>query len=140
MDGIGAWKQARGPRGYLALGSAMMLVYLAVVLEMGLLVKALAVAYLALVLLRIVINPGRGFRFGPDSVHWFARRGAGAAPISAIRRVSIGRDIDGRTVCVMSLSDGRDVPLSGVEEVDPARLMREFGRRGVPIMGGTLGT
>ncbi|MEZ5778399.1 MAG: hypothetical protein R3E44_08560 [Paracoccaceae bacterium] len=119
---------------YLALGVAMLTVYLCVTLNMNTLVVALACLYLALVLLRLILNPSRGFRFGPDSVHWIARKGAGSAALDELERVSVGSDVDGHTVCVLNFRDGRAVPLSGVEELDPMLLMREFGKRGVRIM------
>ena len=119
---------------YVALAVAIMTVYLSVTLKGGALVIALAVVYLGLVLRRLIVNPGRGFRLGFKQIDWYDRGGRKSAPIEALEGVSIGRSETGQTVCVIRLNDGRRVSLSGIEALDERRLMREFGRRGIPIL------
>ncbi len=135
MDTFGYLRQARRPGMYLALGIAMVAVYLSFTLTLNALVPVLAVLYLALVLARLIRNPGSGFRLGPNGIDWFTRRGRQSASLDELQSVAIGNSETGQTVCVLRLADGRTVPLSGVETLDPGTLMREFGRRGIRIMG-----
>lgn len=134
MDTFGYLRQARRPGMYLALGIAMVAVYLSFTLTLNALVPVLAVLYLALVLARLIRNPGRGFRLGPERIDWYTGRGRQSAALDEVRSVAIGNSETGQTVCVLRLADGRTVPLSGVERLDPRALMREFGRRGIRIM------
>ncbi|OYX42892.1 MAG: hypothetical protein B7Z02_10625 [Rhodobacterales bacterium 32-67-9] len=119
---------------YLALGIAMVAVYLSVTLKLNVLVPVLAVLYLTLVLARLIRNPGKGFRLGPNRIDWYTRKGRRSAALDELLSVAIGRGATGETVCVLRLADGRAVPLSGVENLDQGALMREFGRRGIRIM------
>lgn len=134
MDTFGYLRQARRPGMYLALGIAMVAVYLSFTLTLNALVPVLAVLYLALVLARLVRNPGRGFRLGPNRIDWFTRKGRQSAALDELQSVAIGHSETGQTVCVLRLADGRTVPLTGVEHLDPRALMREFGKRGIRIM------
>ncbi|WP_347312958.1 hypothetical protein [Defluviimonas sp. SAOS-178_SWC] len=134
MDTFGYLRQARRPGTYLALGIAMVAVYLSFTLTLNALVPVLAVLYLALVLARLIRNPGRGFRLGPNRIDWFTRKGRQSASLDDLIGVAIGNGTTGQTVCVLRLADGRTVPLSGVEKFDQGALMREFGRRGIRIM------
>lgn len=134
MDTFGYLRQARRPGMYLALGIAMVAVYLSFTLTLNALVPVLAVLYLALVLARLIRNPGRGFRLGPERIDWFTASGRRSASLDDVQSVAIGNGESGQTVCVLQLVDGRTVPLSGVEKLDPRALMREFGRRGIRIM------
>ena len=134
MDTFGYLRQARRPGMYLALGIAMVAVYLSFTLTLNALFPVLAVLYLALVLARLIRNPGRGFRLGPERIDWFTASGRRSASLDDVQSVAIGNGESGQTVCVLQLVDGRTVPLSGVEKLDPRALMREFGRRGIRIM------
>ncbi len=134
MDTFGYLRQARRPGMYLALGIAMVAVYLSFTLTLNALVPVLAVLYLALVLARLIRNPGRGFRLGPERIDWFTASGRRSASLDDVQSVAIGNGESGQTICVLQLVDGRTVPLSGVEKLDPRALMREFGRRGIRIM------
>lgn len=120
---------------YFALGVAMTAVYLGLTLEMNRLVPALAVIWLGLVLARLVRNPGRGFRLGVDRIDWFTERGHRSARLDDLDSVMVGQSPEGQTVCVLRLADGRSAALTGVERMDQRELMREFGRRGVRIIG-----
>ncbi len=134
METFGYLRQARRPGMYLALGIAMVAVYLSVTLKLNVLVPVLAVLYLTLVLARLIRNPGKGFRLGPNRIDWYTRKGRRSAALDELLSVAIGRGATGETVCVLRLADGRAVPLSGVENLDQGALMREFGRRGIRIM------
>ncbi|MBC7141544.1 MAG: hypothetical protein H5U18_05230, partial [Rhodobacteraceae bacterium] len=124
MDTFGYLRQARRPGMYLALGIAMVAVYLSFTLTLNALVPVLAVLYLALVLARLIRNPGRGFRLGPERIDWFTASGRRSASLDDVQSVAIGNGESGQTVCVLQLVDGRTVPLSGVEKLDPRALMR----------------
>lgn len=134
QDDFGTVRQSRRLGMYLALAVAIMTVYLSITLKGDALVIALAVVYLGLVLRRLIVNPGRGFRLGSKQIDWYDRHGRASAPLEALAGVSIGRAPTGETLCVLRLADGRAVPLSGIEGLDQHRLMREFGRRGIPIL------
>ncbi len=134
VEAFGRLRQARRPGTYVALGIAMTAVYLSLTLELNRLVPVLAVIWLGLVLARLVRNPGRGFRLGPDRIDWFTDRGSQCARLDDLESVSIGHGTDGRTVCVLHLTDGRTAALTGVETMQQRDLMREFGRRGIRIL------
>lgn len=133
VDGFGSRRQARRPGMYFALGIGMVAIYLSVTLEMDNLVVVLAALYLALVFRRLALNPARGFRLGKNAVDWVNGRRRQRAAYDDIEGVSIGRDIGGRTVCVLRLRDGRNAALPGAEAFEPAQLIHEFGLRGVPV-------
>lgn len=135
VEAFGRLCQARRPGTYFALGSAMAAVYLSLTLDMNRLIPVLAVLYVGLLLARLVRNPGKGFRLGTDRIDWFTERGRRGAALDDLDSVAIGHGIDGETLCVLRLADGQAVPLSGVETLNRRDLMREFGRRGVRIMG-----
>jgi len=135
MDTFGYLRQARRPGMYLALGVAMTAVYLSFKLTLHALVPVLAVLYLSLVVMRLVRNPGSGFRINADRIDWYTRKGQQSAALDDLQSVAIGNGETGQTVCVLRLADGRNVPLTGVETLDQRALMREFGRRGIRIMG-----
>lgn len=125
--------QGRRPLIYLALGVGMAALYLSLTLEVSKLVPVLAALYLALVVRRVVQNRAQGFRLGSSRIDWFTPKGTESAALDDIEGVAIGRGVEGETVCVLSLTDGRVAPLLGVEKLDPERLTREFGIRGVPV-------
>ncbi|GAB4388459.1 hypothetical protein [Albidovulum sp.] len=134
IETIGFGQQARRPGTYLALAVAMICVYLSVTLSGSALVLALSLAYLALVAIRVTLNPGRGFRLSAERLDRFTPTGCRSLPLSEIECVSIGHAPQGGTLCVLRLNDGSHLPLDGVEDVPPARLIREFGNRGVRVM------
>jgi len=134
VEAFGRLSQARRPGTYVALGLAMTAVYLSLTLEMNRLIPALALIYVGLVLARLARNPGKGFRLGTDRIDWFTDHGRRSAALDDLASVAIGRGVEGQTVCVLQLADGRTVPLSGVEKLTERDLMREFGRRGVRII------
>jgi hypothetical protein len=134
-DVYGLGHQARGPKTYLALAGAFLTIDLCVTLKADLLVYALGALYLAFVLRRLILNPGAGFRLGPDSIDIFTSKGLVRAALEDIETVAIGSALDGKTICAVRMSDGRHYSLDGVSRMDPRRLMREFGRRGVPVLG-----
>ncbi len=133
VETFGRLRQARRPGTYVALGLAMTAVYLSLTLELSRLVPVLAVIWLGLVLARLVRNPGRGFRLGADRIDWFTGKGRQSARLDDVESVAIGHGTDGQTVCVLRLAGGRTAALTGVERMDQAVLMREFGRRGIRI-------
>ncbi len=128
------WRgQGRRPGMYFALGVGMAAVYLGLKLQLNALVPALAAIYVALVLLRLITTPTRGFRLTGDRLTWFTGMRRHSVTFDRIVGVSIGPDVDGQTICVVSMRDGSTVALPGVETVAPDKLMREFGVRGIRI-------
>lgn len=127
--------QARRGSTYLALGLGMAALYYTLKHDMDPIVPALAGLYVALVLLRLILNPTRGFRLGEERMTWYSGLRRYSIPYDELDTVSIGRNPNGRTLCVVTTRDGRTLSLPGVERSDPGKLMREFGRHGVPIMG-----
>ena len=134
VESFGRVRQARRPATYIALGIAMTAVYLSITMETSRLVPVLAVMYLALVLFRLLRNPGKGFRISSERIDWYTSKGRRSAQINDLQSVSIGNDLNGQTVCVLKLNDGRAVPLSGVERIDQRELMRAFGHHGIRII------
>lgn len=124
--------QGRRPRTYMALGVGMAAAYAAVKYDLGALTLGLAIVYLALVLRRLILNPATGFRLGQTRIDWFTEKGTESAALADLIGVTIARNPEGRTVCTLKLRGGRAITLSGVEDLDPKRLIREFMRRGIP--------
>ncbi len=118
---------------YFALGTGLIAMYLSVTLQMDKVVIALAVIYFALVARRLAINPARGFRLGRNAVDWVNGRRTACATYDEIEGVSVGRDLNGHTVCVLRLRSGEKAALPGAEKFEPSHLIHEFGLRGVPV-------
>lgn len=127
--------QARRGRTYLALGLGMAALYYALKHDMDPIVPTLAGVYVALVVVRLILNPTRGFRLGENRLTWYAGLRRYSLSYDDLDTVSIGRNPNGKTLCVVTTRDGQTLSLPGVERSDPGKLMREFGLHGVPIMG-----
>lgn len=134
LAGTFEWRgQARRGRAYLALAVGVVALYIGLVADVNPIVPALAAIYVALVLFRLVMHPTQGVRLGAERLTWFTGMRRHSVAFDDLSGVSIGQNPSGETVCVVSLRDGNSISLPGVETVDPSQLMREFGRRGVPI-------
>jgi hypothetical protein len=134
LAGTFEWRgQARRGRAYLALGIGVAALYLGLTNDVSPVIPALAALYVALVLFRLIMHPTQGVRLGAERLSWFTGIRRHSVAFDDLAGVSIGQSPSGRTVCVVSLLDGNSISLPGVETVDPAQLMREFGRRGVRI-------
>lgn len=133
-DSVGYRSQARRPGMYLALGIAMVVVFLCVKLDLGQLVVALAVIYLALIVRRLWLNPIKGFRLGRGWVEIYRPRGTECIMLQDVDSVTVARTNWGSSACFLNLHDGSVLPLPGAERLDTPNLMREFGLRGVRVI------
>lgn len=136
ITGTFEWRgQARRGRAYLALGIGVGALYLGLTSDVSPVVPALAAVYIALVLFRLIMHPTQGVRLGAERLTWFTGIRRHSVAFDDLAGVSIGQSPSGHTICVVSLRDGNSISLPGVESVDPSKLMREFGQRGVRISG-----
>jgi hypothetical protein len=133
-ESYGYRSQARRPRTYLALGLAMMVIYLCVTLEMGELLIALAAVFLGLVLRRLWLNPVKGFRLGRSWVEIYRPRGTDLIQLDDVASVTVTRTNWGATACFLNFENGEILPLPGAEKLESKKLMREFGLRGVRVI------
>lgn len=133
-ESYGYRSQARRPGTYFALGIAMIVVYLCVVLDMGQLLLALAAIYLALILRRLWLNPVKGFRLGRGWVEIYRPRGTDLIMLNDVASVTVARTNWGAMACFLNLQDGEILPLPGAERLEAQKLMREFGLRGVRVI------
>lgn len=136
LVGTFEWRgQARRGRAYLALGIGVGALYLGLTSDVSPAIPVLAAIYIALLLFRLIMHPTQGVRLGTDRLTWFTGMRRHSVDFDDLTGVSIGQSPSGDTVCVVSLRDGNSISLPGVETVDPSKLMREFGQRGVRISG-----
>ncbi|HQU67153.1 MAG TPA: hypothetical protein PLI43_03030 [Albidovulum sp.] len=133
-DSYGYRSQARRPVTYLALGVAMMVVYLCITLDMGQLLIALALVYLALVLRRLWLNPIKGFRLGRGWVEIYRPRGVECINFTDVASVTVCRTNKGQTACFLNMETGDVLPLPGAEKLEFEKLIGEFGLRGVRVL------
>lgn len=133
-DSYGYRSQARRPVTYLALGVAMAVVYLCITLDMGQLVVALALVYLALVLRRLWLNPVKGFRLGRSWVEIYRPRGVECINFADVASVTVCRTNKGQTACFLNMETGAVLPLPGAEKLAFEKLIGEFGLRGVRVL------
>ncbi|MGL4281805.1 MAG: hypothetical protein ACRCS0_15700 [Albidovulum sp.] len=133
-DSYGYRSQARRPVTYLALGVAMAVVYLCVTLDMGQLLVALALVYLALVLRRLWLNPIKGFRLGRSWVEIYRPRGVECINFADVASVTVCRSNKGQTACFLNMESGAVLPLPGAEKLQFEKLIGEFGLRGVRVL------
>lgn len=133
-ESYGYRSQARRPGTYLALGVAMLVVFLGVKLDLGQFVVALAVVYLALVLRRLWLNPIKGFRLGRGWVEIYRPRGVECIPLGDVASVTVCRSNTGATACFLNMETGEVLPLPGAEKLEFQRLVSEFGLRGVRVL------
>jgi hypothetical protein len=134
IESYGYRSQARRPGMYFALGIAMIVVYLCVVLDMGQLLLALAAIYLLLILRRLWLNPAKGFRLGRGWVEIYRPRGTDLIMLNDVASVTVARTNRGAMACFLNLQDGEILPLPGAERLEAQKLMREFGLRGVRVI------
>lgn len=133
-DSYGYRSQARRPVTYLALGVAMAVVYLCITLDMGRLLMALALVYLALVLRRLWLNPVKGFRLGRNWVEIYRPRGVECINFADVASVTVCRSDKGQTACFLNMETGAVLPLPGAEKLEFQKLIGEFGLRGVRVL------
>lgn len=133
-DSYGYRSQARRPATYLALFVAMVVVYLCITLNMGQLVVALALVYVALVLRRLWLNPVKGFRLGRRWVEIYRPRGVECISFADVASVTVCRSYNGKTACFLNMQTGEVLPLPGAEKLESDKLIGEFGVRGVRVL------
>lgn len=133
-ESFGYRSQARRPATYLALGVAMAVAYLCITLNLGQLVVALALVYVALVLRRLWRNPVKGFRLGRRWVEIYRPRGVECIDFADVASVTVCRTNDGRTACFLNMRNGEVLPLPGAEKLEFGKIVNEFGVRGVRVL------
>jgi hypothetical protein len=85
-------------------------------------------------MIRLALNPARGFQVDRNRIQWFNGRKSESVRLEELDSVSIGQMKKNRIFCVMNLSDGRVLELPGVEKLSAQRLAWELRRRGIPVM------
>ncbi|PPB81272.1 PH (Pleckstrin Homology) domain-containing protein [Albidovulum inexpectatum] len=129
------WRgRARRGRLYLALAVGVLALHFGLTTNVSPIVPALAAIYLLVVLVRLFLFPTRGMRLGRYRLRWSNGFRRYSVPYEDIEQVRVGKMPDGRTACVVRLTDGQSVAMPGIETADPGRLAREFGLRGIPIV------
>lgn len=133
-ESFGYRSQARRPATYIALGLAMAVAYLCITLNLGQLVVALALIYVALVLRRLWRNPVKGFRLGRKWVEIYRPRGVDCIDFADVTSVTVCRSNDGKPACFLNMRSGDVLPLPGAEKLEFGKLVSEFGTRGVRVL------
>ena len=133
-ESFGYRSQARRPGTYIALGLAMAVVYLCITLDLGQLVIALALVYVALVVRRLWLNPVKGFRLGRGWVEIYRPRGVDVIQLREVESVTVCRTNKGATACFLNMGTGEILPLPGAEKLEFQQIIREFGLRGVRVL------
>ncbi|MCB2135970.1 MAG: hypothetical protein KDE08_08505 [Rhodobacteraceae bacterium] len=123
--------QARNPGTYFALGVSLAAVDFIWVYGWPLIAEVGAVAFMLLVLHRLVINKKYGFRILSDAIECITRNARSTVPFSDIAGASVIVLHDGSTRSWLNLRGGGIQSLPGVTRVDADRLIREFRRRGI---------
>jgi hypothetical protein len=106
MDAI-LWEyrqQARKPGTYLALGVGMAAAYVAYVMRMPIWVWALVAAYLALVLIRLSLNPATAYRLTETALECRDNGRRRRIPLGTIADYSVDPQVP--TDCLITLGDG----------------------------------
>jgi hypothetical protein len=125
--------QARSPRTYLALGLCLEVLYLGWKQDWGLVATLLTGPFLAIFLVRLVINRAEGFRMNGDGLDYYGDLAEGAVDWLDLRAVTIGGDGAGGARCLLHLVDGGTETLPATNAFSPERLAQEFRLRGVPV-------
>lgn len=126
-------RQARGPGNYLALGVVMTVMFLGRAQGWGLWAALLCGPFLAMVLVRLILNAAIGFRLGPEGLLWYQGATARSVGWADLDAVTITGDGAGGADCILHLAGGETDRLPGASAFAPERLTQEFRLRGVPV-------
>ena len=126
-------RQARGPGNYLALGVAMAMVYAGWSQGWSLMAVFLCGPFLALILVRLVLNQAEGFRLTPKGVEFYNDDRHRAIAWREVATVTMTGDGMGGAHCVLHLRNGATDTLPATNGFSPERLGQEFRARGVPV-------
>ena len=125
--------QVRGPRTYMALWLGLEVLYIGWKQGWGLIATLLCGPFLAITLVRLVLNPAEGFRMDDDGLDFYSDAAEGAIDWLDLRAVTIGGDGAGGACCHLHLVDGDTETLPATNAFSPERLAQEFRLRGVPV-------
>jgi len=123
--------QTRSPAAYLSLGAGLFAFYMGLRSDASVLTLLAVTACLGFIVLRLAVNPKRGFRFQSDRVEIFAPGLFRAIPvheIACLRAEAVGHD---HCRWVIVLRDGTTLPLPGAERVPAQRIAAGFAQRGI---------
>jgi hypothetical protein len=124
-------RQARGPKNYLALWSVMAMLYVGWAQGWFLVAVLLCGPFLAMILVRLVLNEAAGFRLGPNGIDYFDGAEDGSVTWRDLRAVTLCGDGTGGATCLMQLTNGDSINLPATGDFAPERLATEFkARRG----------
>ena len=126
-------RQARGPGNYLALGVTMATLYLGWSQGWSLLAMFLCGPFLALVLVRLVLNEAEGFRLTQDGVEYYSHDSDRMIAWRSLSSVTVTGDGAGGAECVLHLRDASTDVLPATTGFSPERLGQEFRARGVIV-------
>ena len=126
-------RQARGPGNYLALGVAMAMVYSGWTQGWSLMAVFLCGPFLALILVRLVLNEAEGFRLTAQGVEFYSDHRHRNLAWRDITNVTMAGDGMGGAHCLMHLRNGATDTLPATHGFSPERLGHEFRTRGVPV-------
>lgn len=126
-------RQARRPGNYFGLGVAMAMAYAGWSQGWALMAIVLCGPFLALVLVRLVLNAAEGFRLTANGVELYSEDRHRNIAWRDIANVTIGGDGKGGARCVIHLRDDSADDLPATGGFSPERLGQEFRARGVPV-------
>lgn len=126
-------RQARGPGNYLALGTVMVVLFLGWSQGWGIWAAILCGPFLAMVLVRLILNEARGFRMTDDGLDWYVGLQGRSVPWADLNAVTIAGDGAGGADCLLHIDGGETAHLPEAAAFAPERLAHEFRQRGVPI-------
>lgn len=126
-------RQARRPGNYFGLGVAMAMVYAGWSQGWSLMAVVLCGPFLALILVRLVLNAAEGFRLTPNGVELYSEDRHRNIAWRDIANVTIAGDGTGGARCVIHLRNDTADNLPATNGFSPERLGQEFRARGVPV-------
>lgn len=129
-------RQARAPRTYLALGLVGTLMYFGWSQGWGLVAGFLCGPFLAMVLVRLVLNEAEGFRMTENTLDYYGEAVEGTVDWHELQAVTLTGDGTGGARCLLHLDGGRVEQLPATSAFAPERLAQEFRLRGVPVWRG----
>lgn len=125
-------QQARRAGNYFALGVAMGVSYLALVLDMPRVIWVLISVYLGLVLWRLIRNPTTGFLLRSDRIETMTEGRLRVIPLGHVESCRLSLPRFAPALCLLSLDSGEVVAVRCGSSSHARSLARGLARRGVP--------